>query len=63
MTTKITFDESLEDDDWGLIISAKGQLKGLFIPDGKDEDEVPDAIVEMCIEYFGIDVTEEETIH
>lgn len=63
MTTKITFDESLEDDDWGLIISANGQLKGLFIPDGKDEDEVPDTIVEMCIQFFGIDVTEEETIH
>jgi len=63
MTTKITFEESLDEDDWGLIISAKGELKGLFIPDGKDEDEVPNKIVELCIQYFGIDVTEEETIH
>jgi len=63
---KITFEESLEDDDWGLIVSNTGELKGLFIPDGKDEDDVPEAIVKLCAAYFG--VSEEEfyegaTIH
>jgi hypothetical protein len=63
---KITFEESLEDDDWGLIVSNTGELKGLFIPDGKDDDDVPEAIVKLCATYFG--VSEEEfyegpTIH
>jgi hypothetical protein len=41
MSKKITFEESLGDSDWGLIIDSKGQLKGLFIPDGASEDDVP----------------------
>ena len=63
MSEKIQFEESLEDDDWGIIIGKDGTLKGMFIPEGKDEEEVPPVIVKMCNEYFGIDVTEEVTIH
>ena len=32
MTKQIQFEDALEDDDWGLIISSTGELKGLFIP-------------------------------
>ena len=56
--TKITFEEALEDDDWGLIIDKTGKLKGLFIPDGADEDDVPDAIIQLCVRNFGIDPEE-----
>mgnify|MGYP001208876963 CR=1 FL=1 len=65
MSKTIEFEQALEDDDWGLIISSEGKLKGLFIPDGKEEDQVPREIVAMCKTYFGIDVKEEpaETIH
>ena len=58
MSKKITFEESLGDSDWGLIIDSKGQLKGLFIPDGKDDDDVPDAIIQMCITKFNINPEE-----
>ena len=34
----------------------------MFIPEGEKETDVP-VIVKMCIDYFGIDVTEEVTIH
>ena len=60
------FEEALEEDDWGLIISSEGKLKGLFIPDGKDEDEVPAEILVLCRKYFGIDVHDDvysETMH
>ena len=30
----ITMDDALEDDDWGLIINASGELKGIYIPKG-----------------------------
>ena len=64
MEKSIEFEEALEDDDWGLIISNDGKLKGLFIPEGKDEDLVPQSILHICEKYFGVDVKEEsETIH
>lgn len=63
MSDKITFEESLEEDDWGIIIGKNGELKGMFIPEGEKETDVPPVIVKMCIDYFGIDVTEEVTIH
>jgi hypothetical protein len=66
MTKTIEFEEALEDDDWGLIISSEGKLKGLFIPDGKDEEEVPAEILVLCRKYFGIDVHDDvysETMH
>lgn len=60
MTNKksITFEESLEANDWGLIIDKDGNLKGLFIPDGDDETNVPDSIIHLCINHFGIDPAE-----
>ena len=64
MNEMISFEESLEDDDWGLIIGKDGSLKGLFVPDGEDEDLVPEVIVKLCKEHWGIDVTSEgETLH
>lgn len=63
MSEVISFSESLEDDDWGIIVGKDGTLKGLFIPEGMDEEEVPEIIVQLCIDYFGIDVTEEVTLH
>jgi hypothetical protein len=66
MSNAIDFEDTLEDDDWGLIISASGELKGLFIPDGKQEEDVPETIVNMCVRVFGIDVTAhqiENTVH
>ena len=58
MSKKITFEESLDDDDWGLIIDKNGRLKGLFIPNGSDEDEVPDSIIQLCCNQFGINPDE-----
>ena len=63
MSEKITFEQSLEEDDWGIIIGKNGELKGMFIPEGAEETDVPEVIVKMCKDYFGIDVTEEVTIH
>lgn len=63
MSEKITFEQSLEEDDWGIIIGKNGELKGMFIPEGEEETDVPPVIVKMCKDYFGIDVTAEVTIH
>lgn len=65
MTDSVTFEESLEDDDWGLIIGSDGTLKGMFIPEGDSEAEVPQTIIDICIKYFGVDPREnaEVTLH
>ena len=33
-------------------------LKGLFIPDGSSEDDVPANIIQLCCNQFGIDPEE-----
>jgi|TARA_B110000444_G_scaffold105459_1_gene99775 hypothetical protein len=43
------------DDDWGLIISNDGSLRGLYIPPGFEDEEVPHSIVVICNKYFGVD--------
>ena len=54
----------MEDDDWALILDPEGNLKGLFIPEGKEEDEVPPNIVYLMEEFFGIDFDDElHTVH
>ena len=58
MSRKITFEESLGASDCGLIIDENGNLKGLFIPDGADDDDVPENIIELCCNQFGIDPEE-----
>lgn len=63
MTDRMTFEDALDEDDWGLIIGKDGTLKGMFIPDGADDEEVPDTIVEICKQFFGVDPTEEVTMH
>jgi hypothetical protein len=59
----VKFEDTLEEDDWGLIIGKDGTLKGMFIPEGSDDAEVPEAIIEICKQFFGIDPTEEVTLH
>ena len=56
-----TLEAQLGDDDWAIIIGKDGNLKGLFIPDGSDEDEVPESIIAIMQKYFGVDFDEEET--
>jgi len=52
-------DAQLDQDDWAIIIGKDGNLKGLFIPEGKDEDEVPESVVAIMAEYFGVDFDQE----
>ena len=62
---KLSFEDSLEDTDYGLIISADGQLKGMFMPEQKEEvDYVPEKIVQILHQVYGMDIdTDSVTIH
>jgi len=62
--TGIKFDDALGENDFGLIICSKtGRLKGLWIPEGQDEDNVPQTIVDVCVDYFGVNPNEKEMLH
>lgn len=62
--TGLEFEEALGENDFGLIICSKtGRLKGLWIPEGQDEDNVPQTIVDVCMDYFGVDPNEKEMLH
>jgi hypothetical protein len=65
MSKKIDFEESLQDDDYGLIIGRNGDLKGMFVPDTCEELEtVPQAIVTILETVYGIEMSDSEaTIH
>jgi hypothetical protein len=54
-----TIEAQLGDEDWAIIIGKDGNLKGLFMPEGVDEELVPESIVTIMSEYFGVDFEEE----
>jgi len=61
--SKSLFDQ-LAEDDWAIIIGQDGSLKGVFIPDGKDDDDVPESVVAIMAEFFGVDFDEDApTLH
>jgi hypothetical protein len=63
--TKISFDDALEDTDYGLIVCGKtGKLKGIWVPEDNQNTEIPDSIVELCVHFFGInpDIDNDDTI-
>ena len=54
---KISFEDSLDDTDFGLIISAKGELKGMYIPDQMNEmDYMPQEIMQILEDVYGMDI-------
>ncbi len=56
----VAIEDVLDTDDWGLIINKNGDLKGLYVPKGQEDDEVPEAIMTLCEKYFGVDWEEED---
>ena len=53
---RVNFDDALSEDDYGLIISKDGDLKGIWIPDGADDrTEIPEAVAALCRQYFRLD--------
>jgi len=54
-----TLEAQLGENDWAIIIGDDGNLKGLFIPEGKDEELVPESIVTIMADYFGVDFDDE----
>ena len=53
----VQFEEAMSDDEYGIIIGRDGELKGLFVPTLIDDgEEVPESIVAIITEVFGLDI-------
>ena len=62
---KVSFEDALGNDDFGLIIDKDCNLKGLYVPDNVDDelDFVPDSIVQILEKVYGMDMGDEVTMH
>ena len=54
------FDKCLEDDDYGFILDPQGNLKGIWVPAGHEDEDVPEPIVQLLKEKWGIDVNDDK---
>ena len=52
---ELEFRKSLADTDYGLIVGCDGMLKGIWVPESMQGLDIPDNIVNMCVQKFGID--------
>ena len=52
---ELEFKQSLDTTDYGLIVGVTGCSKGIWVPEGMDDQDIPEGIVDMCIQKFGID--------
>jgi len=53
-----SFEDALDVDDYGLIISSTGELKGIFIPEqAKDQDNyIPESVVKIVSSALGVNI-------
>jgi hypothetical protein len=68
MTTgkkKIDFESAMGEEDFGLIIGPNGELKGLFVPENDQVQQgfVPETILTILEDVYGMDLGDEATIH
>ena len=55
-----SFEDALDVDDYGLIISSTGELKGIFIPEQvKDQDNyIPESVVKIVSNALGVNIAD-----
>lgn len=53
------FEDTLDKDDYGFILDKEGNLKGIWVPQGHEDEDVPEPIVQLLKEKWGIDVNDD----
>lgn len=60
----LKFEQTLEKNDYGLIVSEEGLLKGIWVPEHLSDEPYPLGLVNLCIHSFGFDPNAgEEKLH
>ena len=58
----VSVEDAMGEKEWGLIFDENGKLKGMFIPKDLTDSPVPQSILHICEEFFGVDLEEENLI-
>lgn len=55
-----SFEDALSEDDYGIIISSAGELKGIFIPQEVEDrnDNIPESVVKLIINALGVNIAD-----
>jgi|DEB0MinimDraft_10_1074344.scaffolds.fasta_scaffold00380_26 hypothetical protein len=54
-------EDTLDEDDYAVVIGKDGSLKGLYIPTTDEEAEVPESVCYFLKKYWGIDANDPAT--
>jgi len=57
---ELEFKQSLSETDYGLIVGKDGNLKGIWVPNTVMDTVIPDAVVDLCVQKFGINPNSNE---
>lgn len=58
------FQDTLDNDDYGIIIGKDGTIKGIWIPKQlENEQQIPDTIANFCKKNFEVDPNDETCYH
>jgi hypothetical protein len=58
----VGFAESLDDNDYGVIITKTGRIKGVWIPNVREDQPIPQSVVHFCVANFGIDPNNDDYV-
>jgi hypothetical protein len=56
----VGFIDTLDDDDYGIVVGSDGEIKGVWVPVEYAHQEVPQPIIDFCIKHFGVDISDED---
>lgn len=62
----IEFNQAVGEEDFGFILDKTGRLKGIWMPKGMTEKDIPDPVVDVIHNLFDVDITDDQnygTIH
>tara|TARA_Y100001937_G_scaffold115395_1_gene166119 strand:+ start:145 stop:345 length:201 start_codon:yes stop_codon:yes gene_type:complete len=55
MSDYLGFESTLDEDDYGIIIGSDGILKGIWVPEHLENDQIPAGIARFMKDTFGVD--------
>jgi hypothetical protein len=54
----IGFIDVLDDNDYGIIVGTDGEIKGVWIPREHEAIEIPQPVIDFCVNHFGVNLNE-----
>ena len=59
MSDYLEFESTLDEDDFGIIVGSDGILKGIWVPEHLENEQIPPGVARFMLDTFGVDPNEE----